>query len=181
MMCHSVIFSYYFFTFENSLDDIETQMADGRSRPDIHYVQRSRWFHGWYSHRALMTHDTCRCSLLHCGTRATCHVYANANPLAIIVSKMSVRRRRGKKVHGRLFDHCFEWHISICVRTDCLFLPLRVLGPSSLKCLRTYAVKYHLLFLSSAENIRQSTTARLLFHQTMVLFLEQFSIVVLNS
>lgn len=127
-----------------------------------------------------MTHDTCRCigpgALWH-----TCHVSRVCKrESSRHYCKMSVRRRRGKKAHGRFFDHCFEWHISICVRTDCSFLPLRVLGPSSLKCLRTYAVK-HLLFLSSSENIRQSTMARLLFHQTMVLCLERFSTVVLNS
>jgi len=113
------------------------------------------------THRVLMTCDTCRvawaCCIVTHVPRATCMQTRILRPL---LCKISVGRRRGKKVHGRFFDHCFEWRIPICVRADCSFLPLRVLGPSSLmKCLRTYAVKHHLLFLSSVENIRPSTTA----------------------
>lgn len=116
---------------QNSLDDIEVQMADRRPmRPDVHYVQRSRRFCGWYTHRVLMTHDTCRCSFdpVHCGTRATCHMYAKCESSCPLFCKMSVTRWRGKKARGKFFDYCFEWHVSICACIDCCsFFPLEVL------------------------------------------------------
>lgn len=115
----------------------------------------------WHASRAVVAWAWCIVTHV---PRATCMQTRILSPLC----KMSVRRRRGKKVHERFFDHCFEWHIHL--RAHRLFVP-------SLKSARTiefdemFTYLCRLLFLSSAENIRRS---RLLFHQTMVLLLEQF-------
>lgn len=104
-----------------SLDDIEVQMADWWDRISITLNNLadliSLIFTAclWHVARAVASFDP-----VHYGARATCHVNAKCEFLALLW-KMSVTQMRlvnWKK--PAVFDYCFEWpYLFVWARADC--------------------------------------------------------------